>query len=93
VVEESSQRLSALEGVDATAARLTGESQRLREKLEQAEGQVRALLCVRVIGRMFALGLGFQNSLLGASGAGAWSSMRYPTRFEHLKLHISPILT
>jgi hypothetical protein len=40
-VEESTRRLSALEGVDATAARLTAESQRLREKLEQAEGQVR----------------------------------------------------
>jgi hypothetical protein len=44
-VEESTRRLAALEGVDATAARLTAESQRLREKLEQAEGQVRAL-CV-----------------------------------------------
>lgn len=32
--------MSALEGVDATAARLTAESQRLREKLEQSEGQV-----------------------------------------------------
>jgi hypothetical protein len=42
-VEESARRLAALEGVDATAARLTAESQRLREKLEQAEGQVGGL--------------------------------------------------
>jgi hypothetical protein len=53
VVEESTRRLSALEGVDATAARLTAESQRLREKLEQAEGQVGVLLVVPYGGFVF----------------------------------------